>query len=448
MFFAQGCSSAPERWNVLIACLDTVRFDTFWLPERAGLSDDFSPWAERALRFDRTLAPAPWTVPSVASLLSGRYPASHGAGFGDDEIAELGKRPPAPLPRTVPTLMELLGARGYRTGGFVANPFFSLTGLDRGGLEVDSDASAQRIVRLAESWLDRGAAGERPFFLYLHFMDANVRRFTQSLDEMAAKIELLPAELRTEAMATAPAGICRSIEQRFCRAYLTYVHDALELRRQMARVLEGLRRRGLLEHTIVVLYSDHGEEFLDHVEPQRERGTDPRGAKGLYGLGHGHAMYQELLHVPLLVWHPARRGADVEVGTSLVDVVPTILDWLGIHPRQTSWDGVSLAEIDGLGERARFASGMALGPPESVVLRGRWKLIRRRMPDERVLFDLGTDPLERSPVDDPALTRELEVLLSRRSGIAPPAAEPRPEIPSDTLRALQALGYLEDATPE
>ncbi len=68
-----GCADGtPGPTNLIVVCIDTVRFDTFWLPESAGLSDDFSPWAERALRFRRALAPSPWTVPTVASLFTGR----------------------------------------------------------------------------------------------------------------------------------------------------------------------------------------------------------------------------------------------------------------------------------------------------------------------------------------------------------------------------------------
>ena len=80
-----------------MVCLDTVRFDTFWLPETAGAADNLGPWLDEALVLANTQAPSPWTVPSVASVLTGLYPNQHGAGRFEAEVANLNEEVPSGL---------------------------------------------------------------------------------------------------------------------------------------------------------------------------------------------------------------------------------------------------------------------------------------------------------------------------------------------------------------
>lgn len=166
----------------------------------------------------------------------------------------------------------------------------------------------------------------------------------------------------------------------------------LEFRETVARLLRELDDRGLSADTITVVFSDHGEEFHDHLQEQRVKAADPRG---FFGTGHGQSLYQELLHIPLLIWHPGIPGRRLEAESSLIDVVPSLLEWLGIPGQRPRWPGLSIgrwiasepaAESDR--QRYLYASGIAYGPEQAAVRRGRWKRIRDLGSGEGILYDL------------------------------------------------------------
>jgi choline-sulfatase len=223
--------------------------------------------------------------------------------------------------------------------------------------------------------------------------------------------------------------------------YLAYTAAVALLRDAVTRLLETLETRGLLAETIVVLFSDHGEEFLDHVEEETSRALDPRET---YGLGHGHSLYQEQLHVPLIVWHPALAGGTHEVPASLVDVAPTLLDWLGLKAQRG--DGRSLRHALAGNpfdpERPLFASSVAFGPRREAVLRGGKKLLSGGGVAPDLWFDLAQDPSERNPLAraDAGLASLLAAYRRDEVTAGAPA-----EIDPDDLAELQALGYLQDA---
>jgi arylsulfatase A-like enzyme len=250
--------------------------------------------------------------------------------------------------------------------------------------------------------------------------------------------------LREAAHSAAPARICAEPDANMCVAWKAYVHAVSKLRASIADVLEALELRGLGEETLVVLYSDHGEEFLDHQDPQRARATNPRK---LQGFGHGHAMYDELLRVPLVLWDPGHPGADHERSVSLVDVVPSVAARLGLGV-DPDWEGSRLDERQAGDESPIFASAMAVGPEETVVVRGRWKRIERTRPEERVLFDLASDPREVDHATRDDVAAELDALIrGYREGSRAPEAE-AVRLPARDVEALQALGYLGDAEAE
>ena len=140
---------------------------------------------------------------------------------------------------------------------------------------------------------------------------------------------------------------------------------------------DELAARELISDTIVVVFSDHGEEFSDHREVEEEMAIDQRG---IYGIGHGHQLFQELLHVPFLIWHPEMAGRTVRSRTSLVDAVPSLMDWLQIPDTLHNIGDKKLAgkrygslDVEGAWteERSIFSSGMAYGPEGAAVARER-----------------------------------------------------------------------------
>jgi arylsulfatase A-like enzyme len=394
-----ACSDSRPP-NVVVIGLEGVRFDTFWLPERKQRYDGFSAWAPRAVRFPRTLAAAPWTPPSLASVMTGRHPAAADVGVdgvGTDSTTRggLGARE---------TLPELLAEHGYRTGGVLTNGGLGgVAGLDGVGFRLYESAPAPLVVPIVHEWIERARDDPRPFFLYVHLSDASLRPPGEGGRGARAKADALPGRLRRAALADAVPGRCDAEGTRTCLSYLAYASDVLHQRQAVAEILRGLRERALLERTIVVLYSDHGTEL---------------GERTAGAWGDGHSLYQEQIHVPLLVWHPSLFGREAEVGVSLVDLAPTLLEWAGAEPLERC-DGASFAQLDSFTERPRFAGAPAAGRHRSAVALGPWKLIRRAGSEPDLLFDLEVDPGERTPVDDAERSAGLGQLLARHRGEAP-----------------------------
>src|SRR5262249_13704034 len=159
----------------------------------------------------------------------------------------------------------------------------------------------------------------------------------------------------------------------------------------VAELVERLHARGLADSTLLVVTADHGEEFWDHALAQQASG-DPRG---IWGIGHGHTMYQELLRVPLVLVGPGvPPGRAVDCPASIAAVLPTALARLGVAS-PTPLDGRDLspalgASAPGCAERLLVSDSPAWGKDSAAVRAGRWKLVWREG-DPLALFDLRTD---------------------------------------------------------
>jgi len=449
LFVAAGCGPDPVSplQNLVIICIDTVRFDVFEALDEVG-GDAFSAWSERALDFEAALSTAPWTVPAVASALTGQTPNRHGAGAFRSPVAHLGKTVPNRLSSDVATLPELLSPHGFESVAIVAHTWFKTRfGLDRGFESVTLVPTGSQVVRGAEKWFERRAReeGAKRFFLYLHFMDAHAH-LSWTLDDKRKRAGLLTPAQREAAVAVAPSDWCERPQGRRCRSFLAYVQAVSAQREYIAQVLASLEDRGLLPQTAVVLYADHGEEFHDHLEQGRAIGGDPRGK---YGFGHGHAMFQEVLHVPLMAWHPAHEGRRLGMRVSLADVVPSALDWLGVELLEQAFDGVSwldaVAGRDDRNEHPLFASAIAFGPQQVSVVRGDWKRIVHLAGGERSLYDLASDPGEESPLERSSVESELDALFDEYVVQTRKRVSDAPQLSPEEIRRLQSLGYLEDA---
>ena len=445
--------SSVTSYNVVLVCLDTVRFDTFWLPERSGQPDTFSPWGRQALRFERAQAPAPWTVPSVASVLTGLYPRRHGAGVFPEPTANLDNEIPTGLTQDAPVLAGWLQQAGFRTAAFVAHPWFTTRyGLGEGFQKLVLRSEARALLPRAMSWTEEALVEKpaRPFFLYLHFMEAHEFHEASS-EKVRQRAGFLAAGLREAAAASAPPSVCEDPHRLRCKRYEAYVFAVATLRGVIADLLGSLSERGLLDRTVVVVFADHGEEFKDHFAQEKARAIDPRS---FYGVGHGQSLYQELLHVPLLMWHPAFAGRDVATPVSLIDVFPTILHAAGASRsdgrRRFGSDLTRLTSESAKAERPRplFSSGIAYGPEQTSAVMWPWKLVMRVDSGEGELFNLSTDPGETHPLaSDSHEGAELASMLAWYRRLEP-LAPPRPlALSSDDLKKLGALGYLGGRMP-
>jgi len=429
-----GCGAESRERSVVLLVIDTLRADHLSLHGYArATTPALERFATRAAVFERAFAPSSWTLPSIGSLLTGRLPSAHGAGLrlgAPSQFARLGDG--------VPTLAETLGARGYATAAFVANPYLvEAFGLAR-GFAVYENAPvtnkrirrAPRIFASAEKWLREH--GDRPFFLLVHVFDPHMDydppeeargAFTGGI-ESGLSLPLRDFREMREQGPLSPG------DREFVRA--AYDEEILGVDLALGAFLQSLADEGWLESALVVLTSDHGEELFDHG-----------------GFEHGHSLHQELLHVPLLVWGRGVHASRVTAPVSLVDVLPTIAEATGV-PVARDAAGVSLWPLlreggGALAQRALWAESTLYGPPQAAIVRWPHKLVLGAGAPR--LFDLERDPAERRDLasEQPERAAALEAELRARLERAQQAQAPRQpaQLDDGTRERLRALGYLD-----
>ena len=389
---------SPARTGLVIVTLDTTRADHLSV---YGYMDVSLPHIERlaasGVVFDQAMSVGALTLPAHTSLFTGLLPPAHGVrdnsdpGLGDAHV----------------TLAEILRARGFETAAFVGSVVLDAErGLSQGfdryaGVGPDSpDAHGlQRrgdaVIGEAVDWLE--GVGSAPFFLWTHLYDPH-----RPYDPPPP----------------------------FDTLHDPYVGEIAFADQQIGRLLQALDARALTGRTIVVVVGDHGEARGDHGERD-----------------HGIFLYQSVLRVPFILRAPgipAGRNADV---VRLVDIMPTVLDLLGI-PAPAA-DGATLAgALHGharTAEREVYAESLSprhLGWSPLFALRsGRYKLIDAPRPE---LYDLEADPFEGRNIYEQrrGVARAMTDRLSRMRAVEGTEAAVRGAAVSPELRRrLGALGY-------
>jgi arylsulfatase A-like enzyme len=330
--------------SVLVVVWDAVRAPNLSL-YGAGreTSPELASFASRGVVFDRAMTTAPWSLPAHASLFTGRYPFELSTGWTE------------PLDDTHPTLAEVLSDAGFATAAFVGNLYFGRRGfgLERGFAHYD-DLSPTTIPVIARTWwlswtvarfvrrqlndrreMERRPASDvnrsflrwqarnkgRPFFAFLNYIDAHVPY--RPPDPFHFSFNRSPAQYwySSTGYYAYPRPILRQLEDAYDGAirYIDY---------EFGRLLGELDRRGVSQNLIVIVTSDHGEEFGEHDV-------------GL--IGHGRSLYIQALHVPLVIAAPGLAGDERVARTvSIRDVPATILDLLDLVGE---FPGESLATI-------------------------------------------------------------------------------------------------------
>jgi arylsulfatase A-like enzyme len=456
-------SDAPD---VLLVVVDTLRADVIGAYGADGAGGTASTpvmdrLASEGVLFEQAIAPSSWTLPSVASLFTSRLPADHGFVTFDGV-----------LPHELAGLPATLAEAGYACRAVVANQLMNPErGFARGfevydvyGYECEGDLAVSRLFdRLLLLCGPRRSFGpaKRPFLRlvdrfpfvgtamthYVYDEDVNERVFAHALTETDRPLFLYVHYLAPHSpylehplafLPGQPAFRPENVDT-LRRNYLSEVSytDAL-----LGELLAGLKKRGFLEESIVVVTSDHGEEFREH-------------GKWL----HGNGLYQEVVRVPLLVRAPGiESGTRVAEPVSLIDVAPTILALAGVEVPAT-FEGRDLLAPDAaprpvVTELLPKTDGI----PYSFygVLAGNRKVISRRALDggEELLevFDLASDAREEAPLPatvDPAaaavgadpLAPLLELLAERAAREVQSASQ---GLSGAELERLKALGYVDE----
>jgi arylsulfatase A-like enzyme len=463
-----GCQPEPPR-GILLINIDTLRADHLGAYGYAhNTSPNLDAFAEESVLFRNAMAPAPWTLPSVATLFTSLYPTVHGALHLSKSAMTSHQpdyTPTAKLADALTTLPEILRDNGFATAAFVRGAYpTSIYGFKQGfdRFEENQAYGVRFGAEQALAWLDERKPDS--FFIYLHTIEVHspyqpmppTQRQLKQLgpDERARVLKAAKEEQalyldhdrapsyrgdvsgsieNIQNLAEAKMEVSRSSKKRLVELYdrgIGYTDRWLGL------LLTSLRERGLLDETIVIVTSDHGEEFWDHG-----------------GLDHGHSYYDELLRVPLMMRIPGEgRKVIVDQVVGLIDVLPTLLDLVGI-PVLPVAQGRSLRPLWTEGElpaRPYFAesnhetAGLAMRTE-------RWKLIRSRNAPMQ-LYDLWDDPNERHNVCKKEretcqqLVGELQAWRSDtllKRDLIQPAGAPAAEPDAATVERLRALGYVD-----
>ena len=441
--------------NVLIIVVDTLRADRLGVyGNTRGLTPFLDELAQGGTVFVNAYAVSSWTIPSVASLLTSRYPSQHHVigpryRLADEEV----------------TFAEALQPLHYITGGFSANfVLLERLGLAQGfqywraDVRMPGGLPAPELRQQGLQWLDQvwDAGLPQPALLYFQFMDPHSPYDppepyrSQALRGERGDATAAGVAFGKKVVAEGLQAIRRE-DLRFWERL--YDGEVASVDADIKVLFAELHRRGFLDNAIVVITADHGEEFWEHG-----------------GLQHGRTLYDESVRVPFILVAPGYRGGQrLEEAVSLIDLAPTLVDLLGIprHPRFEGRSLVPLLESSSLTSRlaARVWGQRRTTPATDVIMqlesKGAPKLENRKheegivrhatkllvdLKGRRETYDLAADPgetnanpaaLEPMATTLAAALDETNRNLDRRAGIAIEGEE----LDEATKEKLRALGY-------
>jgi arylsulfatase A-like enzyme len=419
------------RPNLLIVSIDTLRaqnVSSYGYPRKT--TPFLDELAEQGTLFEDAITTSTTTAPSHMSLFTGLYPVHHGirAGYNDK------------LPG--PVIASTLAAAGYRTAAFTENGFLVRErGFGEGfeaytenhGSRIQGPGEAHKTFGQAARWIQ---AATGPFFLFVHTYQTHAPFWPPPGYETLFADEPVPG---------VDDPLMRKSRDDYDRE-IRYTDD------ELAKLVGALDTAGLRDSTLIVVLSDHGEEFLEH---------------GAYQ--HGAAVFEETLRIPLVLAGPGvPKGQRIPDSVSLIDVFPTALALLGVEP-PSEIDGTNLvprmrdeAELEA---RTLFAEAAATRRWTAPFEGTTWNppLIAARTAGEKFIlhrpwegeatapahYDLASDALEQSPLPfDAATQARADALVDAYLEGAPRPNIPKPsELDPDERRRLELLGYIEGTKP-
>ncbi len=448
-----GCRKTGPP-NLVLIVVDTARADhwsCYGYPRPT--TPHIDAFAAEAIRFEHAYSVSTWTLPAHASLFTGVYPVSHGATQEHLQLDD-----------GVPTLAQLLQARGYATAAFSGNPWVSrTTHLDR-GFDVmqemwgrpdarEDGAVPHATNRLIFEWL-RARSPQRPFFLFVNYIEphfpyeAPAQYQERFVPAGASPEERTQATVRWVDWYLHPQPFPPQVAALRVGLYDAEIAYADGI---VAELLEGLKQAGAYDDSLIVVTSDHGENLGDHGH-----------------LDHVFSLYNSTVHVPLLVRRPqARQGGSVRGDpVQLTDVFSTLAAAAGISPGSGAYAGINLLAANAaadrpiLSEYAYPAQALQVYPPEQrddpALNRFRRRLRAIQIGTRKLvwgsdgrheLYDLADDPGEThnliSEKADMAegLRQRLEGMVAALQP-APALPVPSPSLDPATRERLRALGYL------
>jgi arylsulfatase A-like enzyme len=418
--------------NVIFLLVDTLRADRLsGYGYARSTSPNLDAFAQGAVKFAADRSQAACTFPSANSILTSRWPAAF-LGQPDQKLG---------IPPGIPSLAEILHRRGFHTVAVSASAVVRRSPSrfnPSGGFDRGFDVFHEDCVWKPAECVNAAAAphlkeGKSPLFLYLHYIDPHGpyqpppswrRRFTTGAPTKEWVRKGDPNPIGDWLYKSKPNPGFTPEDLRYLKDL--YDEEIAYFDSQLAGLLAAVRRAGLLDDSLVILTADHGEEFLEHGDVK-----------------HCRNLFDTSLHVPLLVKVPGVAGRTVARPVQNLDLVPTVLDYLGIDARGSHFEGRSLRpEIAG---RAGGGEDLQLGLQGTLrsAADGRFKLVQDLAGGPPKLFDLQADPGETKDV----LAAERRAYAHLRDALARWLAQSEGRGAADAARAaqekLRSLGYIE-----
>ncbi len=388
-----------KHGNVLVVCIDSLCADHLGC---YGYERDTSTCIDGVARsgilFKNAISQAPWTKPSVASLFTSMYMSVHNVWYSykDTENFAISCK----LSSDIVTLAEILKIHGYETAALgqkfhLRKEFGFKQGFNVLNMRLGKSAN---ITKTAISWLNN----KRPdkFFMYIHYDDAHFP-YAPPDDFKMYDTYKSNANVTGENCKPIRKGEIKLNEEDVNHIVALYDGEIKSVDKKIETLLSQLDQMGYGDNTLVIIFSDHGDEFMEHG-----------------GVGHGHTLYDELIHIPLIMKGPTiPKNIKSDGLVQIIDVAPTILDILDLDPHR-EMEGKSLIPlIFEAKEVNNYAYSEQKGYNNEDFSRAirtkKWKLIRNFSKKQNLLFDLEKDPGELVNVKDqyPKIATELESQL-------------------------------------
>jgi len=407
-----SCSGNPAKTSVVLILIDTLSADHLGC---YGYTRETSPaidsLAASGIVFEHCQAQGPWTLPGMASIFTGLTERSHGCSYYNGFSHGLDPE--------VPTITSVLKDNGYSTAalvnvGYLGEPFGITRGNDYFWINEDGSDNADVTVDSLLSYFEHTDPGE-PFFVTIHFFDAHLPYEP-------------PAPWDTLFQLSGTSGGTEWPAMEYCSnqaviQHMTAMYDS-EIRwtdSQLSRLFAGLRQTGRADNTLFILVADHGEEFMEHGD-----------------WGHAHNLYQQALHVPLIMSGPGiEPGSSVSRNVGQYDILPTLLTYLNI-PVPDHVEGI---DIFGVIPENRVipSSGVMVDTVSVAGISGDSKVIWFVEPDSSETFNLAEDPGETTLLPTDSLLFEEVLSYWAWPCICTPTEN---EAALIDRHRLEALGYI------
>jgi arylsulfatase A-like enzyme len=415
--------------NVLLISIDTVRADHF---SAYGYGKSTSPeldaFGERGTLFENAVSQAPWTLPSMATIHTALYPHQHGAVLNSHRIR-----------RNALTVAEVFRNAAYRTIGIISHTFVNESfGFAQGFETFDKTWVGDHATITSENLTDTAidylqGVGDEKFFMWVHYFDPHANYIHHDAHPFADPDYAGPLDKRI-VFQDLSSRVDELTPEDYDYTRAAYDSEIQYTDLHIGRLLNALQEMQIDDRTIVAVVADHGEAFNDHDH-----------------LGHGQMVFQELVHVPLMIYDPVRRDLQqlrVDKPVETRALARTLLNAAGL-------DGTRMPGAD------LYAVAMGAAPPpvfsegtyawgsdkrKLAVVMDNWKLIHHFDDDHLELFDLAADPGETTNIykSHPPVLDDLMFLLDQRLAEMASQSQSGAQagLSDEDIQRLKSLGYL------